>query len=121
SLRERQGHRGKLAARLLWELRWERDGFSVEAALAKGRPIPDWAKEEPQLLPGDEFYVEAFWELCSERLMPMGQIPWRSIVEYGRHKSLDDDILPVFHTVVREMDRAYLRWQAEQADRQRDK
>jgi len=89
----------------------------VEAAERKGRPLPDWFLEEPELLPGDTFYLEAFWELSTCRSFGngMGPIPWTAIIEYGLRFGLDDDMLAPFVTVIRAMDAEYVHWNSEEA------
>lgn len=94
-------------------MRYERDGYTVEAALAKGRQFPEWYLEAPEELPGDEFYLTAFRDLSTGR-GPTGQIPWRDVVEYARLQGLTDDVVRAFVEIIRTMDRTYLRWMEEQ-------
>lgn len=84
----------------------------MEAAERKGRPLPDWFLEEPELLPGDTFYLEAFWELSTCRSFSggVGPIPWTAVVDYGLRFGLDDDMLAPFVTVIRAMDAEYVQW-----------
>ena len=102
-------------------MRCERDGFSIDAALDKGRDLPDWFLEEPPLLPGDQFYLDAFWDLSTCRPVGMseGPIPWTSIVEYWRMSGLDDDTMELFVGVIRAMDAEYMIWRNDQAERQK--
>jgi hypothetical protein len=87
--------------------------------LAKGRNLPDWYLEEPVLLPGEDFYINAFWDLstCRQIGMDSGPIPWDKIHEYGLHTGLDDDILKMFVSIIRTMDTGYLDWQTEQTNK----
>lgn len=62
---------------------------------------------------GSEFYLRAFYELSSERLIPRGPIPWNRIREYGTAQGLEPDVLALFHAVVREMDQEYCKARAE--------
>ena len=86
----------------------------LEAAIERGLPVPSWAASEPELLPGDEFYIEAFFELSSCRSLGwgVGPIPWRDIVQYGRFYELEPDVLRMFIRVIRAMDTVYLEWEA---------
>lgn len=99
----------------------QRDGYSIEAAVEKGRELPEWFDEcdppDPEL--GEDFYFRAFWDLhtCRHIGMGFGPIPWNTIVEYGFLQDLDRDMLRPFIRIIREMDTAYLEWQAAQADR----
>lgn len=65
---------------------------------------------------GDNFYIDAFRMLSTERQigMELGEVPWSKIVEYGRYKGLDGDMIDVLVHVVREMDSAYLGWTGEE-------
>lgn len=67
----------------------------------------------------DPFYLRSFWDLSTERPFDGGLIPWSRIREYGLHVGLDDDIIDAFIALIRAMDGAYLKWIAEQAERER--
>lgn len=60
--------------------------------------------------PGDELYLNAFWELSTERSYGdyLGPIPWSKIIFYGDRARLDDTMLLVFSRVIRELDEAFL-------------
>lgn len=81
--------------------------------------MPEWFLERPLLLEGEQFYLEAFWELSTERAIgwSIGPIPWRAIRSYGYDAKLDDDVLRVFCRVIRELDEVYLKWQREEQGR----
>jgi hypothetical protein len=66
--------------------------------------------EEPDVLPGDEFYLEAFWDLstCRASGMGIGSIPWRDIVFYADYMRLEPDIKQVFVPTIRAMDAVFL-------------
>lgn len=102
-------------------MRYNRDGYSVEAAIVKGRALPEWYLDEPQLQIGDHFYITAFSDLnsCRQVGMGVGEIPWDKVIEYGRYKGLDDTMMEVFRIIMKEMDRAFLRWQDKERDKQR--
>lgn len=89
--------------------------------MAKKRPLPDWYLEEPYLLPGESFYMEAFWELSTCRSFGngVGPIPWTAIVQYGYTSELESDTLEIFVAVIRAMDAEYVKWQSAEAERQR--
>lgn len=105
-------------------MRYLRDGFSVEAAIAKRRPVPEWFLDCPELLPGDEVCVVAFWDLSTERQcgMTLGPIPWSKAMLYGSARmGLRGPALESFWRMVRVIDEAYLGWMKEQHDRQVDR
>lgn len=97
---------------MLWELRYSRDSFSVEAAVEKGRPLPDWYLQEPVLQGADGFYLRAFWDLssCRPSSFSVGPIPWNLIVQYAERYGLDEDIVESFIYIMRAMDKVYLDW-----------
>jgi len=65
-------------------------------------------------MPGDEFYLSAFFELSSCRSLGWkpGPIPWRDIIQYGEFHGLEWDVLKMFIQVIMAMDKAYLEWEA---------
>jgi hypothetical protein len=102
-------------------LRFRRDGFSVESAIVKGRPLPDWYEDEPTLLPGDEFYLEEFWILHTTRPSSggaFGRIPFPEIERRGeiRH-GMDEDAFRLFASVICSMDEGFLEWMSEEYKR----
>ena len=79
--------------------------------------MPEWYLEEPQLLPGDQFYLSAFHELSTTRAtgFSIGPIPWDKIVDYAELAGLDEDLRVDFQQVIRVLDNAYLKWSADTA------
>lgn len=77
--------------------------------------------EEPELLPGEDFYLEAFTDLSTERNLGMsiGPIPWNSIVLYAKQKHLDEENAQALVTVIRIMDNAYLEFASEEMKKRR--
>lgn len=61
---------------------------------------------------GDDFYLNAFYELstCRQIGMSLGPIPWTAIIEFAEFSGLDSEILPVFVLSIRAMDAVYLEW-----------
>lgn len=79
--------------------------------IERGRPLPDWYKDAPDMRPGDPFYLRAYDELCSERHFSdgtIGQIPWSKIVQYHQTYNLDDDLLDPLIYIIRCMEKADL-------------
>ena len=104
---------------MLWELRCSKDGFSVEAAAEKGRELPDWYLNSPELKSGDTFYLKAFRDLgtCRSIGMDLGPIPWFHMVHYAELNELEYDITLAFVEIIRVMDDAYLNWIGEQREK----
>jgi hypothetical protein len=87
-----------------------RDGFSIESAVEKGRHLPEWYLVAPATAPGDEFYLEAFYNLCSERKYDGGPSPRSSILQFSRDYGLDPTLINPLISIVDAMDVVYLRW-----------
>lgn len=66
--------------------------------------------EPPFVLAGDEFFLEAYWELNTCRYIPNGPVPWTAIMEFARFSQLSPDIVPMFVRAVRAFDVAFLEW-----------
>ena len=99
----------------MWELEYKEKEFSIKAREAKGLPPPDWVENEPLLYPGDDFYLNAFYQLNSCRTFDgatPGQIPWDKIVLYADRHGLEPDVSKLFEHVLSDMDSAYLEWYA---------
>lgn len=91
----------------------------MEAAIRKGRKLPDWYLDEPPAQMLDGFYLESFSALSSTRNYELGPIPWDRIVEYGLRAGLDDDMIDAFVTLVRAMDAGFIEHAVSELDRQR--
>jgi hypothetical protein len=88
--------------------------------MEKGRELPAWYLDEPELLPADGFYLRAFGELNTCRGAAgfgLPDIPWSAIVQYGYHVGLEDDMIEPFTVVIRRMDEAYRRWYDAETER----
>jgi hypothetical protein len=72
--------------------------------------LPDWYVKKPAEVRGDDFWLRAFADLCSERAFgtAIGPIPWSKIVMYGERKGLDRAMIGVLEVLIREMDEVYL-------------
>lgn len=51
--------------------------------------------------------------------MGYGPIPWRDAVDYADRCGLEPDVRELFVEVIRRMDDAWLKWQAEEQERRR--
>lgn len=95
----------------MWLLDYEEKGFSVQAAIKKGRALPAWYLDEPILEPGEDFYIKAFNDLntCRPVGLSQGSIPWRDIHAYAVYNGLEEDIVEPFIEIIRDMDSAFLK------------
>lgn len=105
-----------------WDLRFDRDGFVVECKLERNDPwetFPDWFRQEPELETWDHFYLRAFWDLSTERQIgaAVGPIPATKIDDYACRKGLDLSMMEAFKTIIRTMDRTYLKWLEKERER----
>lgn len=84
----------------------------MEVAEERKQPLPDWYLEEPELQLGEQFFLEAFWELHTSRPQAFGpgQIPWHLIRLYAVDCGLEPDVMDSFKRIIREADNAYLDW-----------
>jgi hypothetical protein len=92
-------------------LRYARDGYSVKAAIKKGRPLPDWYLDAPEQPLGCEPFYIAYRDLSTCR--SDGPIPWTAVKLYIADKGLDPDVGGVLWDVIRLMDGAERRWQVD--------
>lgn len=93
-------------------MRYERDGYSVDSAIKKKRPLPSWYLEQPPRVPGDDFFHTAFRDLSTERNAD-GPIPWRAAMAYADRKGLRPDLASALWIVIFRMDLAERRWRLE--------
>lgn len=100
-----------------WELRLQRDGYSIDAAAIKGREFPEWYLDTPPMLPGDEFYLRAFWQLSTCRRYQGGPIAWDTTMQYAAAWELSPDMTSTFVIVMRHLDNAFLVWWADEQER----
>lgn len=96
-------------------MRYQRDGFSVEAGRKKGRTLsPDhWYLNPPPTVPGVDWFYEAFRDLSTER-PPDGPIPWSAAMAYADRKGLAPDVAETLWAVVRQMDFVERKWRQDE-------
>lgn len=83
----------------------------AKQALRSGQPIPDRILNAPVLEPSLMFYIQAFFDLDSERQqgLGLGRIPWLAMRQYAVHFELDDDQFDAMVYNIRAMDTAHLK------------
>ena len=90
------------------------DGWSIKTRKAKKMDMPAWYGEgEPQIPYASQLYINAFWELSTERCFGyvIGPIPWSKILMYASWRGLDPVMTRVFVRVLRELDEEYQDYQ----------
>lgn len=82
----------------------------VRQALRAGQPIPDAILNAPKLLPGSAMYIDAWYDLDSERDYGMspGRIKWSHIVNYCRFYGFDEVQTDAMIRIITEVDIAHL-------------
>lgn len=93
----------------------------MQAAVAKGRKLPEWFEDEPVQMPCDAFYLKAFWALSTTRQLGMSQgpVPDDKVMAYGEREGLDRENVDLLRTVIRHMDAVYLAWSDKEAEKAR--
>ena len=89
----------------------------------KGKQLPDWIQDAPELLPSEVFYMQAFWELSTTRQVGMapGPIPWTATQKYTEVHGLDNQAAALMHRVVRALDGAYLGYQEKERKKEQER
>lgn len=89
----------------------------MEAAIAKGRPLPQWYLDEPTMFVGYDWFITAFWRLTTDRPMAnggLGPIPWSSRLQYAIVHGIPRDMIEAFVDIIGILDTAYLKWMAKE-------
>jgi len=84
-------------------------GIALQAYRA-GQPLPDAIENAPELMPGLGLYLQAFFDLDSDRSHAMGPtaIPFRSILDYARAFNFDDEQTEDLIYYIKQMDSDHL-------------
>lgn len=87
----------------------------AKQAIRAGRPLPDKIANAPELKLGLSLYMQAFFDLDSERSHSSGPspIPWTSIKQYSEAWDFDEEQTEDLLYLVREMDKFNLKRIAE--------
>lgn len=102
-------------------MRYAVDGWVVEAAIRKGRALPDWATKASELTIFEQTYLTAFWCLSSERKYEGGPIPHSSMVEYCNIMELNYNLSDVLIGIVKLLDNEYRKLRASELSKSRNK
>ena len=87
----------------------------VRQIVRDGGKVPDKFANAPELRQGLQFYIEAFFELDSDRdfgEIP-GRIPWTAINAYSKAFELDEEQTADLFYYVRQLDDEHMKRQAE--------
>ena len=75
-------------------------------------PLPDWAKNIPQIDEYEQFFLKCFKDIGSRRFIPghgVNQISWFDIEEYCNIRKLSFDQKMDVHQIIPIVDEAYLK------------
>lgn len=83
----------------------------AKQAIRSGQPLPERIANAPSLRFGLNFYLQAFFDLDSERSqgLGLGRIPWLAIQEYARFYECDEEQTDCLIYFIRAMDSAHLK------------
>jgi hypothetical protein len=84
-----------------------------------GLPIPDAIADPPELDPGLQWYLSAFFELSTDRSMGFGPgpIPGMAIRDFAKWYQVTADEFDDFVYLIRELDAEWLDWTAKQSEK----
>lgn len=87
----------------------------AKQAMQAGQPLPDRIANAPELEPGLQLYLQAFFDLDSERSHGSGitSIPWSSISNYAQAFDFDEEQTEDLYFFVRRLDSEHLKKLAE--------
>ena len=83
-------------------------------AYRQNMPVSDKIQNAPELLPGLQFYVDAFNLLSSSRMAfdgGIGHIPYSEISKFCDDMRLGDEERGDVHFLLNEVDQFYVKWQ----------
>ena len=89
----------------------ESERIIIRQAIQNRVPIPDSIKNVPELSPGLEIFLSAFFDLDTERNHSFGltRIPWSCIKNYAEYYDFDEEETEDLFYFIREMDNANLK------------
>ena len=73
-------------------------------------------------MPGDDFYIQSFFRLSTNRYEVLAPIPEWTIAQYAERQQLEPDIQTLFIEIIMELDGAvYIPWKQAKIKRETDK
>lgn len=83
----------------------------AKQAVRAGQPIPARIANAPELHIGLELFINAFFDLDSERQagFSVGPIPWSKTREYGEAYKFDEDLIEDLMYFVKALDNAHMK------------
>jgi len=83
----------------------------AKQAVRAGQPIPSRIANAPELHIGLELFINAFFDLDTERQagFSIGPIPWSKIKEYSEAYRFDEDLTEDLFYFVKALDNAHMK------------
>lgn len=84
---------------------------------------PKWFFDKPELLPGQEFYINSFDRLSTTRSFgqgAVGRIPWTAVTQYAQAFELDWNEYLLFQEIILLLDTLYVEWVADRVNKDGD-
>ena len=83
----------------------------AKQAMRSGQPLPDRIANAPELETGLQLYLQAFFDLDSERSHANGltAIPWSSIAAYANYFNFDEEQREDLMFFIRHLDSEHLK------------
>ena len=83
----------------------------AKQAIRAGQPIPERIANAPELRLGLQLFIQAFFDLDSERSHSMGlvAIPWTSINDYAKAYNFDEEQTEDLFFFIRKLDTSHLK------------
>lgn len=95
----------------------------IKQCMREGLPLPKRIQNAPQLLPGLDLYMRAFYDLDTTRQVgfELGPISWLAIQEYARELELEGEGKEDLHHFIRVLDNEFLMYHKRKSSKGGDK
>lgn len=110
-----------------FSIRWPKEGFSVQRTIdldyktggKTQRKYPAWFEDAPIPDEIDQFFLDAFDELSTERQigMTLGPIPASAIRDFANRAKLDKEMEGILWRIIRQLDSWFLDFSHKQVEK----
>lgn len=93
----------------------------IRQLIKDGKPLPEWYTNAPTLPSSLNLYLQAFFDLDSERSYGFGPgpIPWGAIAGYASIYKFDEEQSANLVYYIKRMDAAFLKYQRDKTDKEK--
>jgi hypothetical protein len=92
---------------------------ALKAKRASPRLYPKYWFRQPAKGSMDDWFIQGYFWLCSERLFQHGPIPWSARMLYADSYGLSRDTATVFAIVLTKLDDAFWKFQEDKTEREK--